>query len=258
MVGPDFSLAGRVALVTGAGRGIGLGIARGLAAQGCAVAIGDIALDVAQGEAGKINNEGGKAIGVGGDMGDLTLAERLMEEVGERLGAIGILINNAAVQSNVPWLEVGPEVFEREYRVNVIMPQRLVQLAMPIFRRGGYGRIINVGSIQMRGGAADMLPYSTTKVAIAHLTRVWARELAAEGITSNLIAPGFFDTYRNREVVKWVHEDPTREKAWVPMGRMGKPEDCAGIAVCLCSPAGAYITGQHIFVDGGMSAKGSS
>ncbi len=258
MTGPDFSLTGRVALITGAGRGIGLGIARGLAAHGCSVAIQDIALDVATAEADRINQEGGKAIGLGGDMGDLSLPAKLIHETTEKLGPLSILVNNAAIQSNGPWLEAKPETFEREFRLNVIAPQTLVQLAVPIFRQQKFGRIINVGSVQMNGGASDMLPYSTTKAGIAHLTRVWARDLAIEGITANLIAPGFFNTYRNREVVKWVNEDPEREKKWVPMGRMGQPEDCAGIAVCLASPAGAYITGQYIFVDGGMTARGLS
>lgn len=248
---PDFSLDGKVALVTGAGRGIGLGIARALAGVGCAVAIQDIELDVARRAAADI---GGRAVALGGDMGDLAVVEGLVAETTGQLGGLHVLVNNAAIQSERPWTEMPPAEVERIWRVNGLAVLRLCQLAVPEMRKGGYGRIINVGSIQQLKGTPTMLPYSMSKAALENLTTGLARDLAAEGITVNLIAPGYFDTHRNRGDMD-TPEKRARAGRFVPMGRVGMPEDCAGAAVLLASPAGSYITGQSIFVDGGLSVK---
>ncbi len=250
----NFRLDGKVALLTGSGRGIGLGIARALAAAGGAVAIQDIDLAVAQAEADSINQAGGKAIALGGDITDLTLPARLVEQVVAQLGGLHILINNAAIQKFQHWLEETPDHLRQTFEADLISPILLCQLASRIFVPQKFGRIINIGSIQQKGGNPRMLPYSLSKLALAGLTTALARDMAKDQVTVNLLAPGWFNTYRNR--ADFQSEQDVMEKGkHVPNGRIGQPKDCAGLALLLCSEAGSYITGQTIYVDGGMSAR---
>ena len=247
-------MQGRVALITGAGRGIGQGIARGLASQGCAVAIQDIELDVAQAAAAEIVENGGRAIALGGDIGDLALPETLVEATRCELGGLHVLINNAAIQKEENWLALTAHEMERQWRADVIAPVRLCQLAVPIFRAQKWGRIINLGSIQGKGGNPGMMPYAMSKAALENMTRGLARDLGPDSITVNMISPGYFNTWRNRDQFQ-TPEDFEKRSQWMPLRRIGEPEDCAGIALLLCSAAGSYITGQNIYVDGGMSAR---
>ncbi|HEX8833564.1 MAG TPA: SDR family oxidoreductase [Abditibacteriaceae bacterium] len=252
---PAFDLTSRVALLTGAGRGIGLGIARGLAAAGCAVAIQDIDLNVAGQAADSINENGGRAVALGGDITDLSTVTNLVQQTLNALGGLDILVNNAAIQRQMNWLEVTPEEIERQFRANISAPVLLCQTAVPHFRAQRWGRILNIGSIQGLKGNPGMLPYSMSKGAIQNMTKALARDLAPDGITVNNLAPGFFDTFRNE------HEFPSEEtkeekgRKFVPAGRVGEPHDCAGLALLLCSDAGSYITGQTIYLDGGLSIK---
>ncbi|HEY0073927.1 MAG TPA: SDR family oxidoreductase [Abditibacteriaceae bacterium] len=250
----SFDLTGRVALLTGAGRGIGLGMARGLAAYGCAIAIQDIELDVAQEAAVQIENEGGRALALGGDAGDLKLLEEWVETVQQKLGGLHCLINNAAIQHEISWMEETIDEFEHQWRVNLLAPVRLSQLCVPIFREQKWGRIINIGSIQGKSGNPTMLPYSMSKAALENMTKGLARELGEHGITVNMMSPGYFNTWRNRDQFQ-TPEDFVKRGQWVPMKRVGQPEDCAGAALLLCSEAGGYITGQNLYVDGGISAR---
>ncbi len=251
---PNFSLQDRVALITGAGRGIGQGIARGLASQGCAIAIQDIDLDAAQTAVDEIRENGGQAIALGGDIGDLALPEQLVEATRRELGGLHVIVNNAAIQKQENWLETTAQEMERQWRADVIAPVRLCQLAVPIFREQKWGRILNLGSIQGKGGNPSMMPYAMSKAALENMTRGLARELGPDGITVNMISPGYFNTWRNRDQFQ-TPEDIEKRGQWLPLRRVGDPEDCAGIALLLCSDAGSYITGQNIYVDGGMSAR---
>jgi glucose 1-dehydrogenase len=252
---PDFSLSGRAALVTGAGRGIGLGMAKALAAQGCAVAIQDIDLDIAQAEAERLVRAGAKAVALGGDVTDLTLPPRLIEQTLSSLGGLHILINNAAIQNAGSFLDQTPEEIEKQVRADLIAPMMLCQAATPIFGRQRWGRIINLGSIQQKVGNPEMLTYSMCKAAIENMTRALAKELAPHNVTVNCVAPGWVDTWRNRYDFKDAADKQQKGRKHVPLGRIGEPSDYGGIAVLLCSEAGSYITGQTIFVDGGMSAR---
>jgi NAD(P)-dependent dehydrogenase (short-subunit alcohol dehydrogenase family) len=251
----NLDLTGKVALVTGSGRGIGLAIAQSLASHGCAVAIQDIDIDVAQAEAEKINQLGGKAIAIAGDIADLALPDRCIAEVMRQLGGLHILVNNAAIQLAKNWQEFTYDEITKIVNADFLSPIRFCQLAAEIFKAQRWGRIVNIGSIQQRVGNADMLPYSMSKAALENLTRALARTLAPDQVTVNLLNPGYFNTYRNRFDWKDDQERIDKGKSYVPIGRIGEPEDCAGIAVFLASNAGGYITGQTIYVDGGMSVK---
>ena len=253
--GPNFRLDGRAALVTGSGRGIGLGIARGFAAAGCAVAIHDIELEVAQAEADRINRDGGRAIALGGDITDPSLPESLVREAADRLGGLDVLVNNAAIQSSQHWLQAEPAQMGRELHADVVVPILLCQQAVPLLRRHRHGRIINVGSIQGKTGNPAMLAYSAAKTALEAVTKALARDLAKDGITVNLLCPGYFDTWRNRGDFRDEEDKRRKGQAYVPLGRIGRPDDMAGISLLLAGDAGQYITGQTLYVDGGLSVK---
>jgi NAD(P)-dependent dehydrogenase (short-subunit alcohol dehydrogenase family) len=249
-MGVDFDLKGKTALITGAGRGIGMGMAEALAAAGCAVAVQDIEEPVAQEVVDRIVAAGGKAVALGGDVTDLSLAPVLIHQTIEKFGGMHILINNAAIQKFVPLAEISTDELEREYRANVITPLLLCKEVIPIFRQQKWGRIINLGSILQRRGSDTTVAYSMTKSAMWNMTKSLTRKLAEDGITINLIAPGYFDTWRTRNDKQRANQN---FKEWIPLNRMGQPNDCAGMALLLCSEAGSYITGQSIHVDGGMS-----
>ncbi len=251
---PNFDLSGKVALITGAGRGIGLAIAQTLALSGCAVAIQDIELEIAQCEAARLNQRGCRAIAIGGDLTDVSLAEKLVGETQRQLGGFHILVNNGAIQIEKLWTELSVEEIERQLRADQVMPLRLCQLASPIFRAQNWGRVLNIGSIQGLKGMTHMLAYSISKAALENMTRALAKDLAEHSITVNMLAPGYFNTWRNRAQFQ-SEEEVDKRGHHVPMKRVGLPSDCAGLALLLCSEAGNYITGQTIYVDGGMSAR---
>jgi NAD(P)-dependent dehydrogenase (short-subunit alcohol dehydrogenase family) len=252
---PDFRLDGRVALVTGAARGIGLGIVYALASAGCAVAIQDVDLGEAKKRARELN--GGRtdvrAIALGGDVANPSLAEMLVRRTVESLGGLHILVNNAAIQNRKRWTDVDLKEFDRTFHANIAMPMRLCAAAEPIFCRQHWGRILNIGSIQQQDGNENMLPYAMSKAALANMTIALARDLAPVGVTVNLLAPGYFHTVRNPR----LRTEAGRRDAGsrIPARRVGEPRDIAGAALLLCSPAGEYITGQVIYVDGGLSVQ---
>lgn len=256
MDGPNFRLDGKIALVTGAGRGIGLAISQALASVGCAVAIQDIEVNVAAAEADKIVAAGGRAVALGGDMTDLSVPKSLVDQTVAELGGLHILVNNAAVQVYKPnWLDLTVAEIDIQLRADFTSPILLCQLAAPIFKSQKFGRIINIGSIQGKVGTPGMLAYSMCKAAMQNLTLALAKELGPDGVTVNLLAPGFFNTWRNREQFTGPDDVRAEHTKWLPIQRAGLPDDFAGIAVFLASDTSAYVTGQLIGVDGGMSAR---
>lgn len=248
----NFDLSERVALLTGAGRGIGLAIAQALSSAGCAVAIQDIDLDVAQREVEQLKKNGARAIALGGDLSDLSLPQSLVEQTVKHLGRLHILVNNGSIQFHKHWTELSVNDFDKILHADVWVPLRLSQLVAPIFKQQKWGRIINIGSIQQIDGNPVMLPYSMAKAALVNQTQALAKDLGHDNITVNLIAPGYFDTLRNQKNFK-SEADKVRVARNYPVPRMGQPEDCAGLALLLASDAGSYITGQSLHVDGGIS-----
>jgi NAD(P)-dependent dehydrogenase (short-subunit alcohol dehydrogenase family) len=246
---------GRCALVSGAGRGIGLGIAKALASAGCAVAIQDVEADVAEREAEALRRQGANAVALGGDLTDLAVAERLVDQALDRLGGLHVLVNNAAVQVEKHWTEQSLDEITRQVHGDFIAPILLTRRAVTVFRRQRWGRILNIGSIQHLKGNPKMLPYSMSKAALVNFTTGLARDLAADGITVNLLAPGYFNTWRNRNDFRTPEELVQKGKSYVPLGRIGEPADCGGLALLLCSDAGGHMSAQSIQGVGGLSVK---
>ena len=163
-----------------------------------------------------------------------------------------MLVNNASIQVPSPFCEAALADIRRVFEANVHTLMRLCQLAIPPMQQAKWGRILNIGSIQGLRGNAHMAPYAMTKAAVQNLTLSLARDVGSHGITVNCLAPGWIETVRN------AHEFQTPEQRAqngrrIPIGRAGKPDDLAGPALMLCSDAGRYVTGQTLYVDGGMS-----
>ena len=251
----DFSLDGKVALVTGAARGLGQGIALGLAEAGADVAVLDI---VSLDETGEIiQNEGRRLHAMNVDLleSDAQLAADVVEECVSSLGRLDILVNNAGIIRRAPALEFGEEDWEAVIKINLSAAFYLSQAAARHFageRKGG--KIINTASVLSYEGGMIVPSYSASKAGIANLTRALANEWAPLRINVNAIAPSYFTT----ELTSALREDVQRSQALLarlPAGRFGEPEDLKGAAVFLASDAADYVHGTILPVDGGWLAR---
>jgi NAD(P)-dependent dehydrogenase (short-subunit alcohol dehydrogenase family) len=248
-----FDLSGRTALVTGSTRGIGHAIALALAEAGADVAIHG----TTDGERGRqvgdeILGHGVRCAVIHKNLADDDAPEYLQSQVEEAFGKLDILVTNASVQLPKPWHEGTRGDFELQVNVNFRCTYELIQRVAPSMQARGWGRILTVGSVQERYPHPDMLVYAATKCAQTSLACNLARQLGASGVTVNNLAPGVIATDRN--IPRLADEDYRKlVLGQIPVGRIGEPQDCAATALLLCSDAGAYITGQNIYVDGGMS-----
>jgi len=251
----DFSLDGKVALVTGAARGLGQGIAMGLAEAGADV----VALDVASvDETGEtVRNEARRFHAMNVDLleTDAKLAAEVVGECISSLGRLDILVNNAGIIRRAPALEFGEEDWEAVIKINLSAAFYLSQATARHFvqeNRGG--KIINTASVLSYEGGIVVPSYSASKAGIANLTRALANEWAPLGINVNAIAPSYFTT----ELTSALREDVERSEALLarlPAGRFGDPEDLKGAAVFLASDAADYVHGTILPVDGGWLAR---
>ncbi len=185
------------------------------------------------------------------DLAEPEAAQKVYADTLAALGPVDILVLNASVQIRKPWQEITLDEYRRQLDVNFGANLWLMQLFAPEMRRRKWGRILTLGSVQQVRPHPEMLVYSATKSALANMVRNLAPQLARDGITINNLAPGAIATVRNEQVLAdeaYLH----RVLAKIPAGFIGQPGDCAGLAVLLCSEAGRYITGQDLFVDGGM------
>jgi NAD(P)-dependent dehydrogenase (short-subunit alcohol dehydrogenase family) len=243
-------LLGRLALVTGAGRGNGAAIARGLAAAGAEVIVTDIDKDAARTIADSIVAEGGKARGFVLDVTDAESCAKLARDVSLLVGPIRILVNNAGIflRGNLAATD-GRERWDKTMAVNVQGPFN-VTMAFVDQLKLTRGTIVNIASINSYVAAAGAGAYPVSKGALAQFTRALASELAADGVRVNALAPGLIAT----AMTEPTRADPRRLEAFlahVPMKRWGEPEELAGPVVFLCSDAASYITGAILPVDGG-------
>jgi len=248
-----FSLEGKVALVTGAGRGIGRGIAEELAAQGAKVACAARSIDELEELAQSIKDSGGEAMAVAIDLGDMGALDSALETVVNAYGRLDILVNNAGMNARQPIDEVTEENYDRIMNVNLKGLYFLSQKAARYMAKNGAGKIINIGSLTTGYALAKVSVYTATKGAVGQLTKAQAVEFGKDNIQVNAICPGFVLTSLTEKM--WA--DPTMRQ-WgesrVALGRLAKPEDMAGTAAFLASPASDYVTGQCIYVDGGFMA----
>jgi glucose 1-dehydrogenase len=242
-----------VAIVTGAGRGIGASLARGLAHEGAAVIVNyPDSPEEAEAVVAEINGAGARAVAVQADIRDLTQHDRLISAALNKFGRLDILINNAGIEYRQPFLTTTETQFDQTVKVNLKGPYFLSQAAAHAMIRGGRGgRIINISSCHEQVPLADRSAYSVTKGGLAMLTKSLALELAEHNINVTGLAPGAILTEMNRDGLS-KPETMARLIGSVPLNRIGSVEDCVGAAVFLASPESSYVTGSTIYVDGGL------
>ncbi len=242
-------LTGRVALVTGASRGIGRAIAEGLARAGATVCVNyRIQQDRAKDALQAIEDAGGHAFLHQADVGDPAQVSELIGAVAGRSGRLDILVNNAGIIRDGLLVEMDDDAWSSVMRTNLDAVYRCCRLAARQMLAAGWGRIINVSSVAVSRGGRGQVNYAASKGGVNALTRALAVELAARGVTVNAIAPGLIETDMSRPFLGAA----TRMRDLIPMRRPGTPAEVASLAVFLASEEAAYLTGQVIAVDGGM------
>jgi 3-oxoacyl-[acyl-carrier protein] reductase len=247
-------LKGTVALVTGASKGIGAGIAKGLAAAGASVVV-NYATDRGRAEAviTAITEAGGRAIAVPGDVSKSTDVVRLFAETKTAYGTLDVLVNNAAVYQFGPLEAMTEEEFHREFNTNVLGPMLMIREALNYFGPRG-GSIINIGSAASQLNPPNLSIYTATKSALDAVTRVLSKELGPRRIRVNSINPGSTATEGARAAgaIGVGGEFEKQLIAMTPLGRLGQPSDIAPIAVFLASDESAWLTGEIILASGGQ------
>jgi NAD(P)-dependent dehydrogenase (short-subunit alcohol dehydrogenase family) len=252
-----FSLSGKVALVTGGSRGVGFMIAGGLLRAGAKVYISSRKADACDAAARELSSVG-PCVSVPANVATVEGRASIVDALREREEGLHILVNNAGTTWGAPYAEYPESAFDKVLGLNVTAPFALTRDLTSMLERAATAddpaRVVNVGSIA--GLRAEELigtgtfAYSASKAALHHLTRTLARELGPQNITVNAIAPGFFETRMTVEVLKRRREAIV---AACPLGRIGRPEEMAGVAIYLTSRAGAYTSGAVIPIDGGTS-----
>jgi len=252
---PDcFSLKGRNALVTGSRTGLGAGMAIGLAQAGANVVINGPTDDGIDEVCRAVTDCGVKAARAVADVADARACEDLIALTVRELGSIDILINNAGIIRRSPAAEYSAEDWTQVLEINLNAVFRLCQLAGRRMLAQGGGKIVNIASLLAFQGGILVPAYAASKGAVAQLTKALANEWAPRGVNVNAIAPGYMATDNTRA----LRADPVRSRQIlerIPAGRWGTPEDLAAAAVFLCSPAGDYLHGHVLVVDGGWMAR---
>jgi len=252
-------LAGKVAIVTGASKGIGASIATHMAAEGAAVVVNYRSRPEAAEEAvEQIKSAGGRAVAVHADVTDPDDVSALVQSAVREFGRLDVMVNNAGLEDKMPFLETPLDVWNKVVAVNLTGPfLGCREAAKQMVSQGGPGRIINLTSVHEDLPMPTNSPYCAAKGGVRMLTRTIAVELAPHGITVNNIAPGAVDTPMDAPLKE--HPDQMNELlSEIPLGRMGKPEEIAALAVYLASDGAGYVTGSTFLIDGGMSRQSGS
>ncbi|MDA0262670.1 MAG: 3-oxoacyl-[acyl-carrier-protein] reductase [Chloroflexi bacterium] len=250
MTGID--LGGKVALVTGASRGIGAAVARRLAQAGARVAVNYHASpDAATAIVASINDSGGEAILAGGDVSQEEAAQSVIKRVVDHFGRVDILVNNAGITKDRLLLRMTPEDFDGVMNVNLRGAFLCTKYIMPHLIRQRSGRVINMSSVVGLSGNPGQANYAAAKAGLVGLTKAVAREVASRNVTVNALAPGYISTAMVDELTE---ETQKKILSNIPMGRFGTAEDVAEAVVFIASDGASYITGQVLTIDGGMIA----
>lgn len=249
----NFSLAGQVALVTGAGRGIGNAIARGFAEAGATVVVNDISPAAAEAARDALLAAGFKAEAAPFDVTDHAAGAAAVDAIAARHGRLDILMNNAGILIRKPVETHDLADWDKVIAVNLTSLYALAREATRHMRKAGYGRIINTASLMGISSRPGVVSYVAAKHGVVGITRALAAELGAYGITVNAIGPGYVETEINKATMADGHFHQLVVDR-TPLGRWAAPEELAGPAVFLASPAAAFVTGHVLMVDGGMSA----
>jgi gluconate 5-dehydrogenase len=249
-----FSLDGKVAVITGASRGIGRAISLGFAQAGAAVAVAARSGSDLETLAKEIESSGGRALAVPTDVTDRSQLEALFEQTEERIGPLDIVVNNAGgTRFMAPLVGVRPDGWDKVMRLNLDAVFHATQLAARRMAERGAGSIIQIVSVAGIEGAPGLSFYSAAKAAVRFMTQSAARELAGSGVRLNSIAPGWIKTDLNAP----LHDDPSSNEfvtTMIPMGRWGEPVEIVGAAIYLASDASSFVTGTTLVVDGGQTA----
>lgn len=241
-------MKGKCIIVTGASRGIGLDIARELAAQDYDLALMDIDSDGVQAAAESLTGSG-TFVGVGGDVRDYDAVNALVTKVNGDFGNIYGVVNNAGVTRDGLFVRMSPENWKFVLDVNLTGTFNFTRAVGPIMMRQREGRIVNIASVIGLSGNAGQANYAASKAGVIALTKSVAKELGSRGVTANAIAPGFISTDMTASLPEKVQADMLSQTA---LKRFGEGKDVAGVVKFLLSPEAAYITGQTLVVDGGM------
>jgi 3-oxoacyl-[acyl-carrier protein] reductase len=250
MKSPGGVLQDRVALVTGGGRGIGKGIAMRIAEAGADIIIGDIDRDSAEQTAQELSADCERAVAVQVDVTKKKSIDAAVKQVLEEFKKIDILINNAGIMFRTRIMDISPEEWEKTLLVNLTGPFLFSQAVIPLMKRRGYGRIVNVSSsagrsVSTLGGAH----YTASKAGLLGLTRAVAKEVASFGITVNAVCPGLIDTKMSRDTTS--KEEMERLIHSFPIKRLGLPEEIGNLVVFLSSEKASYITGASFDINAG-------
>jgi NAD(P)-dependent dehydrogenase (short-subunit alcohol dehydrogenase family) len=251
-----YALEGKVAVVTGAGGGIGRWLAAGLGAAGASVLLTDVDEDGLAAAADVLRTAGVRCEILAVDLGDVDAPDRVVGGAVTELGRLDVLINNAAVNRRLPILEMDQETWDRIIAIDLRAPYFLSRrAARQMIEQGDGGAIVNISSLNAFYALEHISVYGPAKAGLSQLTRVMALEWAQHGIRANAIAPGFMDTPLAEPI--WADPDVSR---WilnrVPAERPGRPDELVGACLLLASDAGSFLTGQTIVVDGGALAGG--
>lgn len=242
--------AGRVVLITGANRGIGMAVAGTFARAGADLGVVDLDVAALEGRRAEWTGDGRKVLVFQGDVTDAERIAAIVREVDATFGRIDVLVNNAGIVKRTPIEELSEAEWDRDLDVNLKSVFLLCRAVIPIMKRQRYGRIISMGSLAGKTGGTPGTPanYAASKAGVLTFTRVLAKELGPFGITANTIAPGSVDT----GLVKRTPEQLAELLKTIPVGRLGRPEDVAHAILFLASEKAEYITGVSLDVNGGM------
>lgn len=254
----DFSK--QVVLVTGAGQGIGQGIATAFAEEGSAVIVNDINLETAEKTAADINNSGGRALAIQADISDRNAVDNMLAIAKQHFGSVTTLINNAGYFDVMPFMEYPPDSWKRVLDVDLNGVFHCTQAAVSQMEEVGAGFIVNIASVHASQALKNMSVYAAAKAGIVALTKNLSQELGPKNIHVNCLSPGTIETDALTDFFNTLPDEEREEQrdymlSWCSVGRFGQPRDIANVVLFLCSDKAAFIQGTEIVVDGGHLAR---